>query len=95
MAIYMLLYDRWRASSASVDPRGAPRRQSEMPHSRPPLSSLRNHTTFQTTDCASAATTAFVHGDFEDSPLSTLSRQSTVGTFGSIDEGKYCEQNLQ
>lgn len=90
-AIYLLLFDRWRASSAYVDPRGAPRRQSETPRSRPPLHSLREHATFQTTDCASAATAAFVHGDLDEPP--TLSRQSTVGTIASIDEG--VEADLQ
>ncbi|VDN32204.1 unnamed protein product [Gongylonema pulchrum] len=69
-----------------MDPRGAARRQSETPHSRPPLKSLRYHASFQTTDCASAATASCVQSDFEDSSPA-LSRQSTVGIFSSIDEG--------
>ncbi|VDM37208.1 unnamed protein product [Toxocara canis] len=91
-AIYLLLFDRWRASSACVDPRGAPRRQSETPRSRPPLHSLREHTTFQTTDCASTATAAFVHSDLDEAPP-PLSRQSTVGTIASIDEGVEADLN--
>uniref|UniRef100_A0A915CBC8 Protein kinase domain-containing protein n=1 Tax=Parascaris univalens TaxID=6257 RepID=A0A915CBC8_PARUN len=91
-AIYLLLFDRWRSSSACVDPRGAPRRQSETPRSRPPLHALREHTTFQTTDCASTTTAAFVHGDLDEAaPI--LSRQSTVGTIASIDEGVEADLN--
>ncbi len=103
----MLLLDRWRASSMNNDPRTGRRRQSaETPRTRPFLHSLRDHATFQTTDCATPTTSAtaqFVQsdtttmtgGDFSIAspssgarpPPPCLSRQSTVGTISSIDEG--------
>ncbi|VDK49109.1 unnamed protein product [Anisakis simplex] len=96
MAIYLLLFDRWRSTSACIDPRGVQRRQSEMPRSRPALHSLREHATFQTTDCASTTTAAFVRSDLDETPsvgVAALSRQSTMNTIASIDEGVEVDLN--
>lgn len=55
-AIYLLLLERLQnsthvmASNAATDPRTR-RRQSDAPRPRPPLNMLREHSTFQTTDC--------------------------------------------
>ncbi|KAI6235987.1 Protein kinase domain-containing protein [Aphelenchoides besseyi] len=64
------------------------RRKSDAPH--PPLNSLREHSTFQTTDCITplplVPQTQYANSDYGENS-STLSRQSTIGTIGSIDEG--------
>ncbi|KAI6176413.1 Protein kinase domain-containing protein [Aphelenchoides bicaudatus] len=74
------------------------RRQSDAPRPRPPLNTLRDHSTFQTTDCimitVPPTNTQNNHSQYPPSDheencsthCSTLSRQSTIGTL-SIDEG--------
>ena len=53
-AIYLLLLERLKSSNAvasmNTDPKSR-RRQSDAPRPRPPLNTLRDHSTFQTTDC--------------------------------------------
>ncbi|KAI6222345.1 Protein kinase domain-containing protein [Aphelenchoides fujianensis] len=77
------------------------RRQSDAPRPRrPALNALREHSTFQTTDCittpaqqaASAPQPQYAHSDYDENS-STLSRQSTIGTIGSIDEGVESDLN--
>jgi hypothetical protein len=77
------------------------RRQSDAPAPSPrrcpPLNTLRDHSTFQTTDCIiltnpPVPSTQYAHSDYEEN-CSTLSRQSTIGTIGSIDEGVESDVN--
>lgn len=75
------------------------RRQSDAPRPRPPLNALREHSTFQTTDCivitnppVNNTHTQYAPHDYEEN-CSTLSRQSTIGTIGSIDEGVESDPN--
>ncbi|MFH4976796.1 hypothetical protein AB6A40_003505 [Gnathostoma spinigerum] len=92
MAIYLLLIDRWQTSSAYSDSHTASRRQSEIPYPKVLLNSLRYHTSFQTTDCASspsstsatAANPTTVHTDVNER---RLCHQSTSSTVTSVDEG--------
>jgi serine/threonine protein kinase len=96
-AIYLLLLERLKAANAAAGTTDArtKRRQSDAPRPRPPLNLLREHSTFQTTDCITtptmtahhyAASSNYSHSDYEEN-CSTLSRQSTIGTIGSVDEG--------
>uniref|UniRef100_A0A915DZD9 Protein kinase domain-containing protein n=1 Tax=Ditylenchus dipsaci TaxID=166011 RepID=A0A915DZD9_9BILA len=96
-AIYLLLlerlkirvyFERCRCTQNSQE------KTSDAPRSRPPLNSIRDHHTFQTTDCITHPTITphcYAHSDYEENCSthcsSTLSRQSTIGTIGSIDEG--------
>ncbi|VDN03899.1 unnamed protein product [Thelazia callipaeda] len=82
MAIYMLLYDRWRASLASVDTPKITRYQNEVSQNRPSLVSLRNQATFKPSDCL---TTSAAYKEFKQFSRK-LSSQSTIDTFSSIDE---------
>ncbi|CAJ0583046.1 unnamed protein product, partial [Mesorhabditis spiculigera] len=96
MAIYLLLFDRWRNSTLETTRRksesqcGLHRTQTDpdlqrqeevisIKRARPLLHSLRDHNTFKTTDTTTSSG--------YDDRASTLSRQSTVNTIGSIDEG--------
>jgi hypothetical protein len=100
-AIYLLLLERLKNSTCAIaatqnatDPRTR-RRQSDAPRPRPPLNQLREHSTFQTTDCITVPTTTqphYAHSDYEEN-CSTLSRQSTIGTIGSVDEGVESDMN--
>ncbi|KAI1713213.1 protein kinase domain-containing protein [Ditylenchus destructor] len=81
---------------SAADALRAKRRQSDAPRARPPLNTLRDHSTFQTTDCITAPTMTphcYAHSDYEENCSSTLSRQSTIGTIGSIDEGVEADMN--
>uniref|UniRef100_A0A7E4VJZ0 non-specific serine/threonine protein kinase n=1 Tax=Panagrellus redivivus TaxID=6233 RepID=A0A7E4VJZ0_PANRE len=98
-AIYLLLLERLKASNgAAVMEHRARRRQSDAPvatpKNRPPLNMLRDHSTFQTTDCITniPAPHQYAHSDYGENS-STLSRQSTIGTIGSIDEGVEADIN--
>ncbi|KAE9556021.1 hypothetical protein FO519_000767 [Halicephalobus sp. NKZ332] len=98
-AIYLLLLERLKSSNAvtstNTDPRSR-RRQSDAPalRPRPPLNMLRDHSTFQTTDCITniPQPNQYANSDYGENS-STLSRQSTIGTIGSIDEGVESDLN--
>uniref|UniRef100_A0A914Y7I4 Protein kinase domain-containing protein n=1 Tax=Panagrolaimus superbus TaxID=310955 RepID=A0A914Y7I4_9BILA len=100
-AIYLLLLERLKSSAAfshhQTDPKTR-RRQSDAPppthRPRPPLNALRDHSTFQTTDCITniPPPNQYAHSDYSENS-STLSRQSTIGTIGSLDEGVESDLN--
>jgi serine/threonine protein kinase len=99
-AIYLLLLERLKSSAAfshQTDPKTR-RRQSDAPppthRFRPPLNTLRDHSTFQTTDCITniPPPNQYAHSDYSENS-STLSRQSTIGTIGSLDEGVESDLN--
>uniref|UniRef100_A0AC34FLG0 Protein kinase domain-containing protein n=1 Tax=Panagrolaimus sp. ES5 TaxID=591445 RepID=A0AC34FLG0_9BILA len=100
-AIYLLLLERLKSSAAfshhQTDPKTR-RRQSDAPppthRPRPPLNTLRDHSTFQTTDCITniPPPNQYAHSDYSENS-STLSRQSTIGTIGSLDEGVESDLN--
>jgi len=98
-AIYLLLLERLKSSNAvasmNTDPKSR-RRQSDAPapRHRPPLNMLRDHSTFQTTDCITNIPQPhqYANSDYGENS-STLSRQSTIGTIGSIDEGVESDLN--
>ncbi|CAJ0945084.1 unnamed protein product, partial [Mesorhabditis belari] len=93
MAIYLLLFERWRNSTlettrkrsgemhrTQTDPELNREEVISVRRARPLLHSLRDHNTFKTTDTTASS-------GYGDDRASTLSRQSTIGTIGSIDEG--------